>query len=374
MHSKKDSVEANHNRCNSGSDLLSPITIRGVTLKNRVVMSPMCQYCAVDGYADDWHLVHQGSRAAGGAGLIFTEATAVTPEGRISYGDLGIWDDRHIEPLKRITQFIERMGAVPAIQLAHAGRKASCALPWEGGAGISLPEGGWQVVAPSGISFSDNNPMPHELDLQGIKDVLLAFENGVKRALKAGYKVIEIHAAHGYLINEFLSPLSNQRVDEYGGSFENRMRFLSQIVTQSRKLMPEDMPLFVRISATDWVDEGWTIDDSIELAKALKPLGVDLIDCSSGALVSYAKIPVGPNYQVPLALKIRENADILTGAVGLITEAQQANDILTSGAADLIFIGRELLREPYWVINAQHKLNQEQNWPLPYGYAVKKRR
>jgi 2,4-dienoyl-CoA reductase-like NADH-dependent reductase (Old Yellow Enzyme family) len=366
--------EVDHDRSFPDFDLLSPLTIKGITLKNRIVMSPMCQYSAKDGFADDWHLVHQGSRAAGGAGLIFTEATAVTAQGRISPGDLGLWDDKQIEPLARMVSFIHRMGAVAAIQLAHAGRKGSCAVPWEGGAGLSIAQGGWPIVAPSAIPFSENNPMPQELDKQGIQEIIVAFKNAAKRALKAGYKIIEIHAAHGYLINEFLSPLSNKRTDEYGGSLENRMRLLSQIVTELRTVIPKEMPLFVRISATDWTEAGWELEDSIALAKHLCPLGVDLIDTSSGAIVPYAKIPVGPSYQVPLAAGIRQHAGIMTGAVGLITDPHQANDIITSGSADLIFIAREFLREPYWALKAEHVFNQDPNWPIPYGYAVRRRK
>jgi 2,4-dienoyl-CoA reductase (NADPH2) len=358
--------------CSLETDLLSPLKIRNVTLKNRIVVSPMCQYTAKDGFADDWHLVHLGSRAAGGAGLVFTEATAVTAQGRITPGDLGIWSDAHIEPLTRIVKFVERMGSVPAIQLAHAGRKASCALPWEGGAGLSPAQGGWPIVAPSAIPFSETNPMPQELDKAGIEVIIKAFADAANRAIKAGYKILEIHAAHGYLINEFLSPLTNKRTDEYGGSIQNRMRLLCEIVKRLRSLMPQNMPLFVRISATDWVEGGWDVNDSIELAKTLKPLGVDLIDTSSGGVVAHAKIPVGPNYQVPLAADIRKGADIMTGAVGLITEPEQANAIITSGAADLAFLAREFLREPYWAIKAEAVLSQEPHWPLQYGYAVRR--
>lgn len=366
--------DTDHDRCFPEEDLLSPLKIRGIELKNRIVVSPMCQYTAKDGMADDWHLVHLGSRAAGGAGLVFTEATAVTAQGRITPGDLGIWDDKHIEPLARIVRFVERMGSVPAIQLAHAGRKASCALPWEGGLGLTPKDGGWNIIAPSAIQFTDTSPMPHELDQQGIDAIIKAFGDALKRALKAGYKVIEIHAAHGYLINEFLSPLTNKRTDKYGGSIQNRMRLLCEIVTHFRSIMPQEMPLFVRISATDWIEDGWTEKDSIELAKTVKPLGVDLIDVSSGAVVAHAKIPVGPGYQVPFAAEIRKCAGIMTGAVGLITEPHQANSIITSGSADLVFLAREFLREPYWAIKAEQTLNQEPEWPLQYGYAVRRRK
>jgi 2,4-dienoyl-CoA reductase-like NADH-dependent reductase (Old Yellow Enzyme family) len=363
-----------HDRHFADVDLLSPLTIRGVTLRNRIVVSPMCQYFAENGFADDWHLVHLGSRAVGGAGLIFTEATAVTPEGRITPGDLGIWDDKHIEPLARIAKFVERMGAVPAIQLAHAGRKASCQQPWLGGARLKTEaEGAWTVVAPSAIPFDEGDPPPVALDEKGIEEIILAFEKATRRALTAGFKIIEIHAAHGYLLHEFLSPLSNYRKDKYGGSLENRMRLLLEVVTTTRKVIPADMPLFVRISATDWADGGWDIEQSVELAKKLKPLCVDLIDCSSGALIPHVKIPVGKNYQVPFATRIRKDADIMTGAVGMITEAQQADEIITSGSADLVFLAREMLREPYWALKAEQALNQEPMWPVPYGYAVKRR-
>ena len=322
--------EVDHDRSFPDFDLLSPLTIKGVTLRNRIGVSPMCQYSAKDGFADDWHLVHLGSRAVGGAGLVFCEATAVTAQGRISPGDLGIWSDAHIEPLKRISSFIQRMGAASGIQLAHAGRKASCREPWNGGASLSEEQGGWSIVAPSAIPFSDASLRPEPLDKRGIDDVVFAFKTAAKRAVISGFNIIEIHAAHGYLIHQFLSPLSNTRQDEYGGSFENRTRLLCRILNEIRAVIPESMPLFVRISATDWVDGGWDIAQSIELAKLISPLGVDLIDVSSGGMVPFAKIPVGPNYQVPFAGEIRQKATILTSAVGLITEAHQANAIITS--------------------------------------------
>jgi 2,4-dienoyl-CoA reductase-like NADH-dependent reductase (Old Yellow Enzyme family) len=362
-----------HDRNLPDIDLLSPFTLRGVTFRNRIVVSPMCQYCAKDGFADDWHLVHLGSRAAGGAGLVFVEATAVVAEGRITPGDLGIWTDAHAEPLARIAQFVSRMGAIPAIQLAHAGRKASCRVPWEGGEQLPLDAGGWQTVAPSAVPFNTSDRPPQPLDETGIKNVLDQFVIAARRAVKAGFRVIELHAAHGYLMHEFLSPLSNHRTDRYGGSFENRTRIVREAATALREVVPQDLPLFVRISATDWVEGGWDLPQSIELAKALKPLGVDLIDCSSAALVPHAKIPVGKGYQVPFADAIRKEADIPTGAVGLITEARQADEVVTSGAADLVFLAREMLREPYWAIKAQQTLNQEPSWPTQYGYAVKRR-
>lgn len=364
--------ESKHNSVDPEFDLLTPLTIRGITLRNRIALSPMCQYSSIDGFADDWHLVHLGSRAVGGAGLIFTEATAVTAQGRISPFDLGIWDDKHVENLSRIVSFIHRMGAVAGIQLAHSGRKGSCRAPWEGGSAISPKEGGWDLVGPSAIPFSEANPTPRELDKQGIQEIKTAFKQAALRALKAGFKVIEIHSAHGYLLHSFLSPLSNHRKDEYGGSLENRMRLTCEVAKEIRSVIPEKMPLFTRISATDWVDGGWDIQQSIELAKALKKCDVDLIDTSSGALVPYAKIPVGPNYQVSLASDIRAQAEIMTGAVGLILESHQANDIITSGKADLVFIGREFLREPYWALKTGVALGQEVEWATPYGYAVKR--
>ncbi|MDR3635013.1 MAG: NADH:flavin oxidoreductase/NADH oxidase [Isosphaeraceae bacterium] len=368
------SAEANHDREVPDIDLLSPLTIRGVTFRNRIVMSPMCQYCAHEGLADDWHLVHLGSRAVGGAALVVVEATAVTRDGRISPGDMGIWGDQHIEPLARIARFVQSQGALPGIQLAHAGRKASCDVPWKGGASLkTTAEGGWTVVGPSPVPFNDGDPVPVPLDEAGIQEVLAAFEAGARRALAAGFQVIEIHAAHGYLLHEFLSPLSNFREDAYGGSLENRMRLVLQVAERIRALMPATLPLFVRISATDWADGGWDADQSVVLSRALGALGVDLIDVSSGALVPKARIPVAKGFQVPFARQIREEARMMTGAVGLITEPKQANEIITGGDADLVFVGRELLREPYWALKAQHELGEEPAWPTQYGYAVKRR-
>lgn len=355
-------------------DLLSPLTIRGVTFRNRIVVSPMCQYSAREGFADDWHLVHLGSRAVGGAALVFVEATAVTWDGRISPGDLGIWSDEHVEPLARITRFVHSQGAVAGIQLAHAGRKASCDLAWEGGARLKTrEEGGWPVVGPSDVPFNESDPAPLELDATGIDGIVAAFEAAAKRALEAGFKVLEIHAAHGYLLHEFLSPISNRRDDEYGGSLENRMRLLLRIAERTRVLMPDELPLFTRISATDWTEGGWDIEQSVELAKRLKERGVDLIDVSSGGMVPHARIPVAKGYQVPFARRIRDEADIRTGAVGMITDPQHADEIITGGDANMVFIARELLREPYWALKAQHALGEEPAWPTPYGYAVKRR-
>jgi 2,4-dienoyl-CoA reductase-like NADH-dependent reductase (Old Yellow Enzyme family) len=364
---------AQHDREVPDIDLLSPLTIRGVTLRNRIVMSPMCQYSSEDGLANDWHLVHLGSRAAGGVGLVMVEATAVTAEGRITPKDMGIWGEQHIEPLARIARFVHSQGAIAGIQLAHAGRKASCEPPWLGGARLKPGAGGWTVVAPSAIPFNEGDPPPVELDEAGINGVVAAFENAVHRALAARFKLIEVHDAHGYLLHEFLSPLSNRRIDQYGGSLENRMRLPLRVCERVRALVPSDLPVFVRISATDWVEGGWDIEQSVAFAKCLRDLGIDLIDCSSGALTPTARIPVGKGFQVPFARQIRQEARIMTGAVGLITEAAYANEIITSGDADLVFIARELLREPYWGLKAQSELGAEPNWPLQYGYALKRR-
>lgn len=365
---------SDHDREVPEIDLLSPLTIRGVKFRNRIVMSPMCQYIAKDGFADDWHLVHLGSRAAGGVALVFVEATAVARDGRITHGDLGIWSDAHVEPLARIARFVHSQGSVAGIQLAHAGRKASCGLPWKGGAGLSTPEaGGWPVVGPSSLPFDEGSPVPKALDEAGIEEIIVAFETAAKRALIAGFRVIEIHAAHGYLLHEFLSPLSNRRTDRYGGSLENRMRLTLRVADAIRKVVPADLPVFVRISGTDWADGGWDVDQSVVLAGRSKALGIDLIDVSSGGLVPKAKIPVAKGYQVPLARKVRDQSGIMTGAVGLITEARYANEIITGGDADLVFVARELLREPYWALKAQQELGAEASWPISYGYAVKRR-
>ena len=365
---------ADHDRDVPEIDLLSPLTLRGVTFRNRIAVSPMCQYSAVDGFANDWHLVHLGSRAVGGASLIMVEATAVAAEGRITPGDLGIWKDQHIEMLARIAKFIRSQGAIAGIQLAHAGRKASCELAWKGGASLmTVEQGGWPVVGPSPVPFDQAHPVPIPLDQAGIDGVVAAFEAGARRALEAGFKVIEIHAAHGYLLQEFLSPISNHRNDQYGGTLENRMRLLLRVAERLRGLIPEDLPLFVRISATDWVEGGWDIEQSVELARQLKGLGVDLIDVSSGGMVPQARVPVAKGYQVPFARRIREEVDIRTGAVGLITEPHYANEIITGGDANLIFIAREMLREPYWALKAQQALGEEPAWPVQYGYVLKRR-
>lgn len=356
-------------------DLFSPLRIEGTTFRNRVVMSPMCQYCAEDGLASDWHLVHLGSRAVGGAGLVFVEATAVTPEGRISPGDMGIWGDQHIEPLARIARFVESQGAVPGIQIAHAGRKGSCAPPWAGGYRLKGAEqGAWDVVAPSPIPFNEGDPAPIELDGRGIEATVTAFVEATRRALKAGFRIIEIHMAHGYLLHEFLSPLSNRRTDEYGGSLENRMKLPIRVAQAVGAELPPGSPLFVRISATDWAEGGWDLEQSVELAHALCKVGVKLIDVSSGALVPYAKIPVANGFQVPLAATIRRETGVGTGAVGMITDERQANEIIVSGSADLVFVGREMLRDPYWVIHAAQALRKDAPWPTQYGYAVEPKR
>ena len=350
--------------------LLSPFTLRGVTLRNRIVMSPMCQYSAQDGFVNDWHFVHLGARAAGGVSLVMVEATAVTAEGRITPGDTGIWSDAHVEPLARIVRFIESQGVVPGIQLAHAGRKASCEVPWRGGKRLSLDEGGWPVVAPSALPFNPGDPESIPLDEKGIDAIVTAFEAATRRALQAGFKVIELHAAHGYLLHEFLSPLANTRDDDYGGSLENRMRLPLRVAKSLRAIVPEELPLFMRISATDWVEGGWDIEQSVELAKRAKALGVDLIDVSSGAMVPDAKIPVGPGFQVPFAKRIRAEAGIATGAVGMITDPHQAERIIADGDADIVLLARELLREPYWALKAETVLGGQACWPTQYGYAV----
>jgi 2,4-dienoyl-CoA reductase-like NADH-dependent reductase (Old Yellow Enzyme family) len=347
--------------------LFSPLTIRSVQFKNRIAVSPMCQYSSDDGFANDWHLVHLGSRAIGGAGLVMTEATAVSPEGRISPDDLGIWKDEHLENLKRITAFIGAHGAVPGIQLAHAGRKASHNRPWDGGKIIGPDaERGWQTLAPSPVPFSETEPKPLELTIEGIEKVIADFVTASHRAFEAGFKVIELHAAHGYLVHEFLSPISNQRTDQYGGSFENRIRVLLEIIEGVQTVWPKEYPLFVRISATDWTEGGWTADDAVALATILKEKEVDLIDCSTGGNVAGARIPLGPGYQVQFAEKVKKESGILTGAVGLITTPEQANEIVASGQADLVLLARELLRDPYFPIHAAQKLGEETEWPLQY--------
>ena len=349
--------------------LFTPLTIKAVTFKNRIVVSPMCEYSSVDGFANEWHLVHLGSRAVGGAGLIITEATAVSPEGRISPEDLGIWKNAHLDKLKNIVAFIHKHGSVAGVQLAHAGRKASCSSPWNGGKQLVKENGGWQTVAPSALPFYEGDAAPEALNADGIKKVIADFTAAAQRALAAGFKLIEIHGAHGYLIHEFLSPLSNQRTDEYGGSFENRIRLLLEITAAVQSVWPKELPLFVRISATDWASGGWNEEEASKLAGLLKDKGVDLIDCSSGGLTNAQKITIGPGYQVPFAEKIKKEAGILTGAVGMITEAQQAETILEKGHADLIIIARELLRDPYFPLHAAQQLGATVEWPVQYQRA-----
>lgn len=350
--------------------LFTPLTIKKITLKNRIVISPMCQYSAVDGFANDWHLVHLGSRASGGVGLIIQEATAVSPEARISPSDLGLWKDEHIEKLKTINEFIVSQNAIPGIQLAHAGRKASVSVPWEGNKKLNIGQGGWQTVSASAIPYHDAEPfLPEALDKNGIQKVISDFKAATKRAVKAGFQVMEIHGAHGYLLHQFLSPLTNVRNDEYGGSFENRIRLTLEIVEAVQSEWPSDLPLFVRISATDWAEGGWNPEESVKLSIILKEKGVDLIDTSSGGLVSHQQIPLQPNYQVPFAAKIKKEASILTGAVGLITEAKQAEEILKNGQADVILFARESLRNPNLPLDFAKELNDDIQWPKQYERA-----
>jgi 2,4-dienoyl-CoA reductase-like NADH-dependent reductase (Old Yellow Enzyme family) len=349
--------------------LFAPLTIRGITLPNRIAVSPMCQYSCQDGFATDWHLVHLGSRAIGGAALVIAEASAVEARGRISPWDLGIWKDDHIESLARIVRFLKEYGAVPAIQLAHAGRKGSTDVPWRGGHAVSVEQGGWQPVAPSGIAFAPGYPVPAELGVSEIQTIVQAFASAAKRALAAGFEVIELHGAHGYLIHEFLSPLSNQRRDQYGGSLENRMRFALEVIEALRAVWPERLPLFLRISATDWVDGGWDVNNSVQLARAAKERGIDMIDCSSGGSSPHATIPLKAGYQVPFSEEIRRDAAVMTGAVGLITEPVQAEAIIRDGEADLILMAREFLREPYWPLKAAQALGVKVPVAVQYARA-----
>lgn len=347
--------------------LFSPFRIRDVTLRNRIAVSPMCEYSSEDGFASDWHLVHLGSRAVGGAALVITEATAVTPEGRISPKDLGIWKDEHVEVLARCVAFIKSQGAVAGVQLAHAGRKASTDVPWRGGKFLMPEAGGWlPIFAPSAIPYYEGNPEPVALDKAGIDSVRRAFVHGARRSLAAGFEVIELHSAHGYLIHEFLSPLSNHRTDEYGGSFENRTRLIREIIADVREVWPERLPLLVRISATDWAEGGWDIDQSVELARIIGPMGVDLIDCSSGALLAGAKIPIGPLYQTQFAERIRKDSGVATGAVGMITTAKEAEGIIAGGRADIVLLAREMLRDPYFALHAAKELGGDVRWPDQY--------
>ncbi|HEX3356337.1 MAG TPA: NADH:flavin oxidoreductase/NADH oxidase [Tepidisphaeraceae bacterium] len=350
------------------SELFSPLKIRDVTLRNRVGVSPMCQYSCEDGFATDWHLVHLGSRAVGGAGLVIAEATGVEARGRISPNDLGIWKDEHVEPLARAARFVEAQGAVAGIQIAHAGRKASTSRPWEGHRAVEDGRGGWEPIGPSAVAFDKDYRMPREMTEGDIKTVQGAFAAAAKRAAGAGFRWLEIHSAHGYLSHSFLSPLSNRRTDRYGGEFENRIRFLLETVREVRKVWPEGLPLTVRISATDWVEGGWDLEQSIELARHLKKEGVDLIDCSSGGLSPNQKIELRPGYQVPFADAIRAQAGIATAAVGLITEARQADEIIRAGQADMVLLAREMLRDPYWAIHAAKELGKLDSVKVPVQY------
>lgn len=350
--------------------LFTPITFRGLTIRNRIGVSPMCQYSSQDGFANDWHLVHVGSRALGGAGMIIMEATGVTPEGRITPLCHGIWKDAHIDFLKRITAFTIGHGAAAGIQLAHAGRKASMAAPWEGGKRLKKPEGGWTTIAPSPLAFAPDMEAPHEMSLDDIKKLKDDFVAGARRAVAAGFQILEIHGAHGYLLHEFYSPLSNKRTDEYGGTEENRFRLICEIARAIRAEIPQQTVLAVRLSCSDWQEGGVTIDDTVRLSAALKKEGVDFIDCSSGALTPDGKIPVGPNYQVPFAKAIKEKAGIATAAVGMINEPAQANDIIANGEADMVFLARAMLRDPYWPLHAADVLGAEMDVPVQYlrGY------
>jgi 2,4-dienoyl-CoA reductase-like NADH-dependent reductase (Old Yellow Enzyme family) len=349
------------------SKLFSPIKIRGIELKNRIAVSPMCQYSSVNGLPHDWHLVHLGSRAIGGAGLVFTEATSISPDGRISPDDAGIWNDDQMNAYKTITSFIKSQNSVPGIQLAHAGRKASTYSPWKGKGEVNIKDGGWQTIAPSPISFAKNFPDPKEMDENEIRIIVEQFSKAAERSIEAGFEIIELHFAHGYLVHEFYSPISNKRKDSYGGSLEKRCRLAIEISESVRKTIPKNTPLFVRISSTDWVEGGWDIEQSVQLAKWLKEVGVDLIDCSSGGNVMNAKIPLSPGYQIPFAERIKSEAKILTGGVGLITQAEQAEEIIKSEKADIVLLAREMLRDPNFALHAAKKLNVDlEDFPKQY--------
>lgn len=348
--------------------LFEPLTLRSVTLPNRVGVSPMCEYSCEDGFANDWHLVHLGSRAVGGAGLVVAEATAVEARGRITARDLGLWKDAHVEFLARIARFVEARGAVPGVQLAHAGRKASSAVPWEGGAGVSIEAGGWQPIAPSAIAFSERMIGPRAMTVEDIGEVVRAFAAATRRSVAAGFRLIELHLAHGYLVHEFLSPLSNHRQDGYGGGFERRIRLALEITRAVRAEWPERLPLFARLSCTDWVDGGWNLEESVELARRLAAEGVDLVDCSSGGLVPHAKVDAVPGYQVPFARRIRAEARIPTAAVGLIGTSAQADAIVREGDADLVMLARAMLRDPYWPLHAAAELGRSDARRIPVQY------
>jgi len=346
--------------------LFSQFQLRSIQLRNRIAVSPMGQYSAVDGLANDWHFVHLGSRAVGGAGLVMVEASAVEERGRISHADLGIWKDEHIAPLQKIASFLKENGAIAGLQVAHAGRKASTEVPWRGGQPLNGRATAWQPVAPSAVAFTSDHAVPEELAVSEIHGIVSAFAAAAQRVASAGFEILEIHAAHGYLIHEFLSPLSNHRTDQYGGSFENRTRFAREAVAAVRSVWPDRLPLFMRISATDWMDGGWTVEDSVALARMVKPLGVDLIDCSSGGTSPLAQIKVGPGFQVPFAETVRRDAEIATGAVGLITDPAQADEIIKTGQADIVLLAREFLRDPYWPIHAAMTLGVDPNVPSQY--------
>ena len=346
--------------------LFSPFQLRSVVFPNRIGVSPMCEYSSEDGFANEWHLVHLGARAQGGAGLVMIEASGVTPEGRISINDLGIWKDEHIPKLEQIAQFVRSQGARAGIQIAHAGRKGSMTAPFGGERLLTPEEGRWEPLGPSAIAFSADYAVPKALDLAEIAAVVSAFADAARRADKAGFDFVEIHAAHGYLLHEFLSPLANKRTDVYGGSFDNRIRLLLEVTDAVRAAWPDHLPLFVRISATDWAEGGWTPDEAVELARRLRARGVDLLDVSSGGQVPNAKIPVGPGFQVPFAARVREETGMPTAAVGMITEPKQANDIVANGEADIVLLAREMLRDPYWPLHAAMALGETASWPVQY--------
>jgi 2,4-dienoyl-CoA reductase-like NADH-dependent reductase (Old Yellow Enzyme family) len=367
--SRREKIQShfNYKGAYTMAHLFDPLSLRSIILSNRIAVSPMCQYSSENGFAADWHLVHYGSRAAGGAGLVLTEAIAVTPQGRISPKDLGIWDDAHIGPLSRIVRFIDQQGSVAGIQLAHAGRKASVAPPWENRAAtLTEAEGGWPVIAPSAVAFTEGCALPNALTEADISTIVAAFVQAARRATQAGFRVVEVHAAHGYLLHQFLSPLSNRRSDRFGGNFENRTRLLREIVAAVRDVWPEELPLLVRISATDWIEGGWDLEQSLELVRQLTLLGVDLVDCSSGGNLPTAPIPIGTGYQAAFAERIRRETGSKTGTVGMITAPAQADHIIRSGQADLVLLGRELLRDPYWPLRAARELGHLAPWPAQY--------
>jgi 2,4-dienoyl-CoA reductase-like NADH-dependent reductase (Old Yellow Enzyme family) len=346
--------------------LFEPLRLRDVALPNRVAVSPMCQYSAEDGVATDWHFVHYASRAVGGAGMMLVEATAVAPEGRISRGDMGLWTDRQVEPLARIVRFAAGQGCTLGVQLAHAGRKASVGLGWEPQGTLAPGEGGWPIVAPSHLPFAEGDGVPTALDADGIRAVVAQFAAAAARAREAGFRVLEVHAAHGYLLHQFLSPLSNRRGDAYGGGFDNRIRLVREVLEAVRRQWPERLPLLLRLSATDWVEGGWDLEQTVDLCRGLAEVGVDLVDVSSGGLVRDARIPAGPGFQAAFAARIRREAGIPTAAVGLITSPQQADHVVRSGQADLVMLGREILRNPYWPLQAAQALGQSTGWPRQY--------